>query len=104
MALNLGSMALFFGGLATAISCYSSQRMKVWGVLSVLMLWSLLLGYLKPFLPLADRFSPLGLLHYFRPGEVLQTGRLPSQDLMFLLLGAVVLWSVGERILAHRDL
>ena len=104
VGLSLGFTCIFLIGLTSCIACFSSRRMRVFSVVSGLSLWCLLLAYLKPFLTVADRLSPLGLLHYFRPGEILTTGGLDGYSNLALLGGGFVLWVMADRVLAHRDI
>lgn len=104
VACNLLATSLFVLALATLASCLSSRRMQAAGPLMVLALWSLLLGYLKPFLTLAQTLSPLGLLHYYRPGQVLQSVSFPWSDCLALGVAALVVWLLALWRLSKRDL
>lgn len=104
VAVNLFILSLFVMSLATLASCLSSQRMKAAGALLWFGLLSLILGYLKPFLSMAKTLSWLGLLHYYRPGEIMNSGSLPWGHLGGLLLASLVCWGVAREVLVRRDL
>jgi hypothetical protein len=104
VALVLWSSATLVLGLTALVAVHARERGRVVGPLLALALWSLLLAYLKPFLPWAAKFSAFGLLDYYRPGEILQSGLWPWADIGGLLAVGAVLWAVAAWRLSLRDL
>lgn len=104
VAINLFCTSLTFLAIGTLVGILFRTRAAAHGVAGVFALWSLLLGYLKPVLPAVKSVSATGLLHYFKPGEILQSGRFPWQDCVVLTLLAVVFWVCAHLAIARRDL
>lgn len=104
VALSLWASSVLVLGLATLASVHARERAQVNGPLLAVILGSLLLAYLKPFLPATERFAPLGLLHYYKPGEILQSGQWPWPSIVGLLSAAFLVWLFAAYRLQHRDL
>ena len=101
---NLFCTSLTMLALGSLTSVVSKTKASAAGVAAVFGLWSLLLGYLKPILTSIESFSPLGLLHYYRPGEILQSGHFPAGDCLVLLTLAGLFWAAAHGLLRGRDL
>jgi ABC-type transport system involved in multi-copper enzyme maturation permease subunit len=104
LLVNLFGTCLFMVGLSTLVSCSTSSRAGTLSAVLAFSLWSLLLSYLKPFVPLAGKLGSLGLLHYYHPGSILQTGSIPSASLAGLTGVGAFLWLAGLFVLKRRDL
>ena len=104
VVLSLWASATLVLGLTALVAVHARERGRVIGPLLALALWSLLLAYLKPFLPWAAKFSALGLLNYYRPGQILQSGLWPWSDIAGLAAVGVLLWGLAAWRLSSRDL
>lgn len=103
VAWSLLVTSIWMHALATLLSCYRSARSEVLGPILAFTLWSFVLGYIRPFVGLAETLAPVGLLHYYRPGIVMQSG-LEWQKLGFLLASATMFYLLAVRQLKRRDL
>lgn len=104
VAASLWASSVFMLGLATLVSAHSRHAGRVTGTLLGVTLWSLLLAYLKPFVPWTAPLAPSGLLHYYRPGEIMQSGTWPLASIAGLLAAGLALWLLAARKLNTRDL
>lgn len=104
VALNLLCTSLAVLSLASLASVLCRTRSQALGICATVCLWSLLLGYLQPVLPWAKKLSVFGLMHYYRPGEIMQSQSFPTQPCASLLLIALVL-TLGAMVrVTKRDL
>lgn len=104
VALGLWASAVFVLGLTALVAAGAAERGRVVGLLLGFLLLGLLLAYLKPFLPWAARFSALSLLHYYRPGDILQSGQWPWSAVNGLVGAGALLWGLAAWRLSRRDL
>lgn len=104
VAVSLWASSVFVLGLATLVSAHAREAGRVIGILLGAILWSLLLAYLKPFVSWTATLAPLGLLHYYRPGEILHSGVWPLSSIAGLLASGLALWLLAASRLNARDL
>jgi ABC-2 family transporter len=104
LTFNLFCSAVAVLSLATLASVVFESRSRAIGACSLFCLWSLLLGYLQPLILWAKKLSFLGLLHYFRPGEILQSSAFPTQNCILLLSLGLVAGALALVLVDRRDL
>ena len=88
---------------ATLLSTRTSSRGAVVGPLLAFLLWSLILAYVRPFVEFAQTLSPLGLLHYYRPGVIVQSG-MEWQTIGGLVALSMAFYGLAYWSLIRRDL
>ena len=103
LAVSLLITAVWMHSAATLLSCRGSSRGVVAGPLIAFTLWSLVIGYLRPFVSAAETLSPLGLLHYYRPGTIMQSG-VEWWGPTVLLGCSVVFYGLASWAIRRRDL
>lgn len=103
LAGSLFAISLPVHAAASLLSTRTSTRGSVVGPLLSYLLGSLILAYLRPFVNFAQTLSPLGLLHYYRPGMIVQSGS-QWQTIGGLLAFSAVLYGMAYWFLSRRDL
>jgi hypothetical protein len=91
-----GSVYLF------ASICDRRGRAVGWGLAVVLA--SFLLSFLAQFWEPARSIAFLGLLDYYRPVAVVQSGGWPLGDMAVLALAGGALWTLGGVVFSRRDI
>lgn len=104
LAGNLFCLYIAVGAAAWLVSALSDRRGRAASVVVAFVLFSFLLSYLAPFWNVAERLSPLSLLHYYVPLKVLREGLCPVRDMLVLCGLATVLWTAGGIVFARRSL
>jgi len=103
LAGSLFITAIWMHSAATLLSCRGSTRAAVAGPLIAFGLWSMVVGYLRPFVHAAEVVAPLGLLHYYRPGTIMQSG-LEWWGPTVLLGCSAMFYGLAFRVVRERDL
>jgi len=101
---NLYAVYLTVGGVAYLVSSLSNRRGMAMAVVFGLLLASFVQNFLAQFWPLADWLSPVGILSYYRPAEILTTGICPTRDILLLSTVGAVTWLAGCEIFARRNI
>lgn len=101
---NLYAVYLAVAGLALAVSALSRRRGRAIGVVFAVVLSSFFLSFLVQFWPSAEAISWVGLLHYYRPMEIMSQEIWPVGDILVLSGFGLVAWILGGLALARRDL
>jgi hypothetical protein len=65
---------------------------------------SLLLNVLGQFWAPADSVGFLGVLHYYRPANILTRGTFPTADVAVLLVVGGLLWTLGLVVFTRRSI
>ncbi len=103
-AVNFCALLLAVAGGTLCVAAISSRRGVAVAVILATLLVSFLVNFLAVFVPVIERFSFLGFLHYYRPVDCARTGEWPVSDIVILLCGAIALWLVGMWRFARRDI
>jgi ABC-2 type transport system ATP-binding protein len=101
---NLFCLYLAVGGVAYFVSACSERRGRAVGTVFAIVLGSFFLHVLGQFWRPAESFQFLGLMHYYRPFELLQSGAVPVLDMLVLVAFAAVFWIGGGWVFARRDI
>ena len=101
---NLYALYIATAGFAYLCSTLTSRRSRAIGLIFAAVLFSFFLSFLVPFWPPAKHVAFLGLLHYYRPLQVIAHHQAPTADILILLGLALLFWLLGARALRHRDL
>lgn len=101
---NFYCLYLAVGGVAFFVSSLCSHRGRAVAIVLALVLVSFLLNFAAQLWPPAHSVAFLGVLEYYRPALVLQSGEVPWSDIAVLLSIAAVTLVAGSQIMAHRSL
>lgn len=101
---NLYCVYLAVGGIGYLVSSLLSNRGAAMSTVFAIVLASFLLAFVAQFWPPAERLAFLGVLNYYTPADILQTGALPMRDISVLLAIAGVTLTAGCEIGARRSL
>jgi hypothetical protein len=74
------------------------------GILFALVLGSFFLHVLGQFWKPAESILFLGVLHYYQPFEILQSGRWAWGDMIVLATVGAACWTAGGHVLARRNI
>jgi ABC-type transport system involved in multi-copper enzyme maturation permease subunit len=101
---NQVALLLAIGGTTALVSSFVNRRGVAVAIVVGLLLASFLINFLAVFIPFFERIEFLGVLHYYRPVDVVRDGRLPVRDLGFLLGLAAVAWTAGLVLFRRKDI
>ncbi len=101
---NLYSMYVAVGGVTLFISAMSDRRGRAMAVVFGLVLVSFLLNFLVQFWQQIEVLAPLGVLNYYRPAQILATGKVPLHEMLVLWSVAAVAWVAALEIFARRNI
>lgn len=104
IAVNLYAMFLAVAAITQLISVCCERRGRAIGLALGLVLASFLVNFLAQLWPAVRFAAPASLLHYYRPLEVVQTGRWPVANILVFLVPIALCWTAGLLILSRRDL
>ncbi len=103
-AFNLFALHLAVGGLGQLVSGIANRRGVAIGVVVGIALVSVTLNFVEPFIQPIQRLRFLGLLHYFRPVDIVRTGQWPTQNCLVLLGVAATCWAIGTTAFCRKDI
>lgn len=101
---NLYCLYLAVAGATLLIASLSNHRGRAMAAIFALVLASFLLNFLVQFWPTISVLGWLSALHYYRPAEIIATGRVPWAHLIVLLCTAGITWIVAGEIFARRSI
>jgi ABC-2 type transport system permease protein len=103
-AFNFFFLLLAIGGISSLISsCIDRRGLAVATVVGVLLV-SVVLNFIEPFIPAIEQIRFLGLLNYFRPVDVVRLGEWPIMEMGVLIALAVVSWTIGLIVFHRKDI
>ena len=104
VVMNLWILYFAIGCLAMCVAALVNRRTQAVGGMVALLLSSFLINVLEAFIPFFRAIRLLGLLCYYRPVEILQSGN-PSWTHIAVLTGiAVVSWMIGCGLFMRKDI
>jgi ABC-2 type transport system permease protein len=103
-AVNLFALHLAIGGLSQLLSGIANRRGVAIGIVLGIALVSMTLNFVEPFIPPLQRLRSLGLLHYFRPVDVIRTAQWPTQNCLTLIGFGLICWSIGTAVFCRKDI
>lgn len=101
---NLYCLYLAVGGVGFLISTLSNRRGWAMAIIFALVLASFLLNFAAQLWAPAKSIALLGILEYYRPALILQTGHPPLADISILLAIASTAIVAGSEVMARRSL
>lgn len=101
---NFYCVYLAVGSVGFFVSSLSNRRGRAIAVVFALVLASFLLNFAAQLWEPAARFAPLGILEYYRPALILQSGAFPTGDVAVLLSIAVIALVAGSEVMARRSI
>ncbi len=101
---NLFALYIATAGFAYLCSTLYSRRSRAIGLIFAVILFSFFLSFLVPFWPPGKYVAFLGLLHYYRPIQVIAHDQVPMTDILILLGIGLTFWTLGARAFRRRDL
>lgn len=104
VTVNLYCVYVAVGGIALLVSALSNRRGRAMAIVFGIVLASFLLNFVAQFWELARQIAFLGVMKYYQPAQVLQSGDPPFQDLAVLLLVGVLAWLLGGEVVARRSI
>ena len=103
-AFNFFFLLIAIGGISSLISsCIDRRGLAVATVVGVLVV-SVVLNFVEPFIPLIQRIRFLGLLNYFRPVDVVRLGQWPVMEMAVLLALGIACWTIGLIVFCRKDI
>ena len=102
--LNLFCVNVAVGGLAFLVSSFSERRGRAMGIAFALVVASFLLNFVAQFWEPASKVAFLGVMEYYHPAQILQSGVFATADVAILLTVAVASLLLGGEIVARRSI
>jgi len=103
-SMNLYCVYIAVGGIAFLVSSLSSRRGRAIAIIFAIVLASFLLNFLAQFWDPAKEVAFLGIMNYYQPAHILQTGAFPFADVAILLSVGFSTWLIGGEIVARRSI
>lgn len=103
-ATNFFTLNLAVGSLALVVSCFLGRRGVAVGTIVGILLVSIVLNFIEPFIESIKHIRFLGLLNYFRPVDVVRTGQWPVSSMIVLVGLSMVCWTIGLITFSRRDI
>ena len=100
---NLFALYLAIVGTVQCITAACDRRGKAMGIAIAFLLASFLVSFLSTLWPPAERIVFASIVHYYRPAQVMLTGRLPVWDVVVLVIWGTCLWVIGGVIWNRRS-
>jgi len=104
VVVNLYCVYFAVGGGAYLASAISDRRGRAMGVIFTLLLGSFLLNFLAQFWPPARGLEPLGVLSYYQPAPILETGEWPWRNMAVLIAAGAIAWAAACEVFARRSI
>jgi ABC-2 type transport system permease protein len=101
---NLYCVYVAVGGIAFLASALSDRRGRAMAIVFGLVLASFLLNFVAQFWPPAQQIAFLGVMEYYQPAQILQSGDFPIRDAAVLLLVGGSAWVLGGEVVARRSI
>lgn len=100
---NLYALQVFVAGAVQCVSAGCDRRGRAMGLAVAFLLTSYLIGFLSTLWEPARRIAFASFVHYYRPAQVMLTGRVPVRDVLVLLVAGALLWGLGGLVWSRRD-
>jgi ABC-type transport system involved in multi-copper enzyme maturation permease subunit len=101
---NLYCVYLAVGGIAFLVSAFSDRRGRAMAIVFAVVLGSFLLNFVAQFWEPARQIAFLGVMQYYQPAQILQSGEFPIRDVTVLLVVGGSAWLVGGEVVARRSI
>lgn len=101
---NLYCVYLAVGGITLLVSSPSDHRGRAVAIAFAIVLASFLLNFVAQFWELADQIAFLGVMEYYRPAQILQSGTFPASDVVVLLSVGATATMLGGEVVARRSI
>jgi len=101
---NQAALLLAIAGATALVSSLVNRRGVAAAIVVGLLLASFLVNFLAAFLPAFEAIDFLGVLHYYRPVDVVREGRWPARDLALLGAVAGATWAAGLWAFRRKDI
>ncbi len=100
---NFLVLNLVVGGISMLASCLVDRRAHAIAIVVAVLLASLAMNFLEPFLTVIERIQFLNLLNYYQPSDAVRTGDWPWSHLLVLLVVGTIAWSIGLWQYCRKD-
>ncbi len=101
---NLYCLYLAVGGLAWFVSAVSNYRGRAMATVFAVVVASFLLNFLAQFWQPARALAPLGVLTYYQPAQILDSGVWPLAHLAVLSTAGAIFWLAALETFARRNI
>ena len=101
---NLYCVYVAVGGIAFLVSALSDRRGRAMAIVFGIVLASFLLNFVSQFWEPAKQIAFLGIMEYYQPAQILQSGDFPIRDVAVLLFVGGSAWLLGGEVVARRSI
>ncbi len=101
---NLYCVYVAVGGISLLVSSLSDRRGRAVAIAFAIVLASFLLNFVAQFWEPAEQVAFLGVMEYYRPAQILQSGDFPAYDVTILLSVGAVATMLGGEVVARRSI
>lgn len=103
-ACNFLALNVAIGGLASLIATFVDRRALTIGGIVAILLVSMVLKFVEPFIESFKVINSIGLMHYFGPVDAVRTGIWPIMDMATLGCVGITCWLTSVFIFSRRDI
>lgn len=101
---NLYCVYVAVGGIAMLVSSLSDRRGRAVATAFAIVVASFLLNLVAQIWVPAEQVAFLGVLEYYRPAQILQSGDFPASDVTVLITVGAVAMMLGGEVVARRSI
>jgi ABC-type transport system involved in multi-copper enzyme maturation permease subunit len=101
---NLYCVYVAVGGFSLLVSSLSDRRGRAIATAFAIVLASFLLNFVAQFWEPADQIAFLGVMEYYRPAQIMQSGTFPAADVAVLLSVGATATLLGGEVVARRSI
>ncbi len=102
VTVNLYGVYVAVGGIAFLVSAFSNRRGRAMATVFGIVLMSFLLNFVAQFWEPARQLAFLGVMKYYQPAQILQSGDPPLHDITVLLFVGGLAWLCGGEVIAQH--
>lgn len=103
-AVNFFCLNIAVGGITSLVGSCLNRRGLAVGATVGMLVTSIVLNFLEPFLEVIKQIRFLSLLSYFRPVDIVRLGEWPYWQMGILLGLGAFCWTIGMIIFSSKDI
>lgn len=103
-AVNFFFLLFAIGGISSFVASLFDRRGPAIGIVVAVVVGSAVLNFVEPFISAIKPLRVAGLLHYFRPVDVVRYNQWPVSSMVALLIFGLAAWLAGLIIFQRKDI
>jgi ABC-2 type transport system permease protein len=103
-AINFFFLLLAVGGISSLFSSLINRRGLAVATVVGIILFSIVLNFVEPFIEAIRPLRFIGLLNYFRPVDIVRSGEWPIGSMLALFTVGATCWGIGLIVFCRKDI